>query len=78
MSANEESVFAQALEKHDPQERAAFLDQACAGNPALRRNVDSLLAAYDAGQFLEAPAPPPGITTDAPAAGEHPGALVGP
>lgn len=56
MSINEESVFAEALEKTDPQERAEFLDRACAGNAALRAGVESLLAAYPAGGFLEVPA----------------------
>jgi hypothetical protein len=53
---NEESVFTEALAKGDPQERANFLDRACAGDPALRDSVDSLLAAYEGGSFLEAPA----------------------
>src|SRR5437867_107430 len=56
MKLSEESVFTLALAKGDPQERAAFLDQACAGDPALRNSVDSLLAAYEAGSFLETPA----------------------
>ena len=32
----EQSIFIEALEKEDPVERAAFLDQACAADPALR------------------------------------------
>ena len=36
-----------------PQERAAFLDEACAGDAALRREVESLIAAQeDMGDFL--------------------------
>ena len=36
-----------------PAERAAFLDAACAGDDALRREIDSLLASYqEAGPFL--------------------------
>src|SRR3954466_12594608 len=75
MQLNEEAVFSEALAKGDPQERAAFLDQACAGDPALRDSVDSLLAAYEAGSFLETPAvarpgdernvPTPGSSTQA-------------
>src|SRR5262245_4288754 len=57
MNSAEESLFLQALDKTDAQERAAFLQRACAGNPALRQTVESLLSAYDAGQFLESPAP---------------------
>jgi tetratricopeptide (TPR) repeat protein len=74
---NEESVFAEALEIEDLQQRAAFLDRACAGNPALRRNVQSLLSAYGAGQFLEPPTPGPAATTDEPIR-ERPGTVVGP
>jgi len=44
-----------ALERA-PEERAAFLAEACAGDEALRREVESLLAAHDqAGSFIEAP-----------------------
>jgi Tol biopolymer transport system component len=40
-----------------PEDRAAFLDQACAGDAELRREVESLLArASDASSFLETPA----------------------
>jgi hypothetical protein len=54
---NEESIFAAALEKGDPAERAAFLDEACAGDPALRREVEALLQSHEAaGCFLEQPA----------------------
>lgn len=41
----------------EPAERAAFLDQACAGDEALRRKVEALLVAYGkAESFIEAPA----------------------
>jgi serine/threonine protein kinase/tetratricopeptide (TPR) repeat protein len=75
--ANEESVFEQALEIEDLQARAAFLDRACAGNPALRKNVQSLLSAYGGGQFLELPAPALAATTDEPIS-ERPGTVIGP
>jgi tetratricopeptide (TPR) repeat protein/serine/threonine protein kinase len=77
MSPNEESVFADALAIQDPGERAAFLDRACADNPGLRQDVESLLSAYDAGAFLESPAPAPGVTAAWPAVGEGPGGAVG-
>jgi WD40 repeat protein/serine/threonine protein kinase len=64
MSVSEESVFAGAQEIRDPQERAAFLDRACADNAGLRQSVASLLAAYDAGMFLESPALAAGATVD--------------
>jgi serine/threonine protein kinase/Tfp pilus assembly protein PilF len=49
-------LFQSAL-KHEPGQRAAFLDQACAGDKSLRAEVENLLAAYHkAGSFIEAPA----------------------
>ena len=51
-----EDVFFAALEKADPAERAAYLDEACAGNESLRRRVEVMLAAHpQVGQFLERP-----------------------
>jgi serine/threonine protein kinase len=41
------SVFLAALEKATPADRAAYLDEACAGNDALRRKVEGLLRAHD-------------------------------
>ena len=43
---NERDVFINALQI-DPSERPAYLDEACAGNPALRRRIDVLLQAHD-------------------------------
>jgi len=49
-------VLAGALERA-PGERHAYVDRACAGDEALRREVESLLAQQNAaGSFLEAPA----------------------
>src|SRR5215470_5019015 len=49
-------VFQAALDR-PPEERAAFLDSACAGDDALRREVESLLVAQrEAGAFLSRPA----------------------
>ena len=42
----EETIFLAALEKKDPTERVAFLDVACAGDPALRKRVEELLQAH--------------------------------
>src|SRR5205085_12315455 len=51
-----ETLYQAALEL-DEAERAAFLDRACAGDAALRREVASLLASHEeAGSFLAAPA----------------------
>ena len=47
----------QAALDHDPGQRDAFLTDACAGDGALRREVESLLADYArAASFMESPA----------------------
>src|SRR4051812_26137124 len=56
MRDDEEHVFSEALSRRMPAERAAFLDQACGGDPYLRGAVESLLAAHErANEFLESP-----------------------
>jgi serine/threonine protein kinase len=88
---NESQVFTQALKLATPAERAAYLDEACAGNSQLRADVEALLGAHAADPaFLEQPIASPERTVDAPAAGarlgepvpepsptEHPGAVLG-
>src|SRR5438270_9638121 len=50
-------LFEAALER-SPADRAACLDEACAGNQPLRQRLDALLARHErAASFLEAPAP---------------------
>jgi len=39
---NTKDIFAEALRLTNPAERAAYLDRACAGKPALRQEVESL------------------------------------
>src|SRR5688572_15051307 len=39
-------IFQSALERH-PAERSAFLNQACAGDAALRNEVESLISSHD-------------------------------
>src|SRR4029450_7865090 len=41
------SLFLDALEKAAPDERAAFLDEACAGDAELRQRVEALLRAHN-------------------------------
>ena len=36
----------------EPQERAAFLGEACAGDPSLQSEIQSLIAAHDGGRHL--------------------------
>ena len=50
-----DGLFEAALEL-DPQQRAAFLREACAGNETLREEVESLLEHERAEDFLDRPA----------------------
>jgi hypothetical protein len=60
---SERDIFIAALQQEDPAQRRAFLDQACAGQPQLRRQVEDLLRLYQgAGSFLEKPAAEPQAT----------------
>jgi serine/threonine protein kinase/WD40 repeat protein len=53
----ERTLFLAALDIADPALRQAYLDQSCAGDPALRRQVEALLAAHEReGNFLDVPA----------------------
>jgi serine/threonine protein kinase/Tfp pilus assembly protein PilF len=53
--ANE--IYLQAMELGSPQQRQAFLNEACGDDAALRAEVESLIEAGDrAGEFLESPA----------------------
>ncbi len=62
---SERDIFIAALQKENPAERSAYLEQACAGDEALRRRVEVLLQAHaKAGSFLERPAPDAGATAD--------------
>ena len=55
-SGSDETIFAAASQWETPEQRAAYLDEACAGNPDLRRRVEELLRAADeAKTFLEQP-----------------------
>lgn len=53
---NERELFLAALERPTPGDRAAFLDEACAGDPALRAAVEELLRHHREDNFLESPA----------------------
>ena len=75
---NEDEFLSEALKRTDPAERAAFLDQTCAGDSELRRRLAELLAAYaDSGGTLDERAVAPAesmATADLPtpiATGEH-------
>jgi WD40 repeat protein/serine/threonine protein kinase len=79
---DEEAIFITALEMESADLRAAYLDQACAGNADLRRQVEELLGAQGrAGGFLDNAAAawnahlPIG---DPQSRAERPGTLIGP
>src|SRR5947207_5659056 len=75
----EQTIFVEALEKANPADRLAFLDQACGGDTALRQRVERLLERHQqAGSFLEAPAYGVGSTADVPPTSETPGTVIGP
>ena len=55
-----EAALFQAAAQLTGAERAAFLNSACHGDPALRQRLEALLAAHDAqDSFLEPKAPKP-------------------
>ena len=73
---NERDVFINALQKN-PSERSAYLDEACAGNPALRRRIDALLKAHDdPDSFLDSPQDVD-ATSDASLGRDHDSPLIG-
>src|SRR5262249_28653029 len=79
-----EDLFFAALEKGSSHERAAYLDEACAGEPDLRRRVEKMLAAQArAGSFLEHPPGSPIETVSVATTDEQPlregrGTVIGP
>jgi serine/threonine protein kinase len=78
---SESSIFIAALARNDAAERAAYLDQACADNVALRQRIERLLKAHEpADGFLEPPAAVLGPTVQAKAIAESrlAGTRIGP
>jgi hypothetical protein len=74
-----ESAIFKAAVKLAPQQRTAYLDQACAGNPELRSEVEALLRAHDAtGGFLRDPPAEPRPTVAYRPITEGPGTVIGP
>jgi hypothetical protein len=54
---SEKEIFFEALDKHTPEERAAFLDGACGTNPVQRARVEALLANhFQQDEFMKEPA----------------------
>jgi serine/threonine protein kinase/WD40 repeat protein len=75
---HERSLFLALLDIDEPAARTAYLDQACAGDPALRARALKLLAAHEAtGQFMDSPRPNL-ASTDPEQVVEGPGTVIGP
>src|SRR5436190_2223797 len=74
---NEQSIFIAALE-HETPARGGYLDDACAGDVALRQRVEKLLASHEqAVDFLDQPAGKLAPTCN-PTPIERPGTQIGP
>jgi serine/threonine protein kinase/Flp pilus assembly protein TadD len=74
----ERSLFLALLEIDEPAKRSAFLEQACAGEPGLRSQVEHLLNAHEElGDFMNRPAAliPAGVEENA--MREGPGTRIG-
>jgi eukaryotic-like serine/threonine-protein kinase len=76
---NERSIFAAALDISDPDQRAAYLDEACGNNAGLRQHLGELLAAREKlGSFLARPLAMAEGTVDHEPIAERPGTTIGP
>jgi serine/threonine protein kinase/Tfp pilus assembly protein PilF len=75
---SDREIFDAALAFADPAQRSAYLDQACSGDAARRRQIEGLLDMHaQLGSFLESPAVAEGMTVDQPASPERPGTVIG-
>src|SRR5947209_911919 len=74
-----EAIFLAAVDMAAADERAAYVEAACAGDAELLRRVGKLLACHD-GPRGPLDAAPPGLggTMDVPLASERPGTFIGP
>ncbi len=74
----EEALFREALQRAKGPEREAFLNQACAGNEALRARLESLLQAHESPDpFLEPQVAPLAAATVLLVPEEAPGTMIG-
>src|SRR5690348_2647041 len=72
-----ESIFAAAVALATAAERAAYLDQACAGDATLRGHVEALLRAHErVGHLLDRPIPGSPEQTGAYNPKEQPGTVI--
>jgi eukaryotic-like serine/threonine-protein kinase len=74
-----EAIFLAALDKATAQERAAYIEEACAEDAELLRRVRELLDCHQESQGpLDVPPPGLGGTVDVPPINERPGTVIGP
>src|SRR5262245_58102428 len=74
----ERDIFDAALAIADPAQRAAYVEEACAGDRVLQEHIAALLEAdQQVGSFLGSPVPTPIATVDEPVR-EGPGTVIGP
>ncbi|HMF11829.1 MAG TPA: tetratricopeptide repeat protein [Gemmataceae bacterium] len=73
------AIFLEAVEDHEPDQWPAFLDQACASQPELRRRVEVLLAAHrEAGTAAQQAGDQGTPRREVNGTAEQPGAVIGP
>jgi serine/threonine protein kinase len=74
------TIFGDALERKSPQDRAAYLDEACRHDRELRARVEALLRSeQEAGRFLQGEATAPGrVSVEKKPLTEGPGTVIGP
>ena len=69
----EREIFLESLKRESAEERAVFLDRACANDPAIRVAVETLLRHHKEDEFMQ----PPGLKSAPPSALEKPGDRIG-
>src|SRR5271154_3097234 len=69
----EREIFLESLKRESAEERAVFLDRACANNPAIRLAVETLLKHHKEDEFMQ----PPGLKSPLLPALEKPGDRIG-
>jgi hypothetical protein len=74
---DEEAIFLEALQKTSPETLEAWLDEACAGDPRLRKSVEQLLKAHELRSDVLRHPPALSPTIQQPAV-ERPGTTIGP
>jgi tetratricopeptide (TPR) repeat protein/serine/threonine protein kinase len=74
----ERQIFIAAVQKGGPEERSAYLQEACGRDAPMRQRIEALLREYEQlGSYLEPPAAAQAVTLDEPVS-ERPGAVIGP